>query len=277
MSGTHSQTPLHIEEKVLRFQAYVSQQYSSHSSNWPLAKIRIQDVAESIVSTLGLDQPPIDLDLIAGLFDIKVSIGRHLYDNVSAQLIPSKAGFQIIVAQRTVGHLATRWRFSLAHELGHTLFFSAGPHGPERIFPTPISAVSRLSKKEEGLCDSFAAALLVPTSFRGYFPSQSPTMAEIIRASLRFEVTPDVVVRRLLHDFRFLESRAIYAVRLSRDLRVNIFRGRRANRSLPTANHVKSLLTNHDRADYVSALKQKGSFSDSEFCVYGGRTLYVLV
>jgi Zn-dependent peptidase ImmA (M78 family) len=254
MSGTHSQTPLQILEKVLLFQDYVSKQYSSHSTNWPLAKIRIQDVAESIVSTLELDQPPIDLDRVVTLFEISISFQRSLYNNVSAQLIPSKTGFQIVVAQSMASHLSTRWRFSIAHELGHTLFFSAGRYGPERIYPTPISAISHLSKKEEGLCDSFAAALLVPNSFRGYFRSQSPTMADIIRASLRFEVTPDVAVRRILHDFRFLEKQAIYAVRLSKDLRVNVFRGRCANRNLPTANSVRLLLTNHDSADYISVL-----------------------
>jgi IrrE N-terminal-like domain len=165
---------------------------------WSLAKRRIQDVAESIVSTLQLEQPPIDLDQIATLFGVKVIRSRKLYENVSGQLIPRKAGFEIAVAEGKTNHLPTRRRFSLAHELGHTLFFSTGPHGPERIFPKQVNTVSSLSKREEGLCDSFAAALLVPAPLLGYFPNRSPRMAEIIHASLKFEVTPDVVLRRLI-------------------------------------------------------------------------------
>lgn len=278
MNCNEAKLPLGVLTKVSRFQDYISKRYHSDSTDWPLAKNRIQEVADSVVSTLKLESPPINLDPVTTLFDVRVSRRRNLLDNISGQLVPRKDGFEIIVAEGTATHLSTRWRFSIAHELGHTLFFSHGPRGPERIFPKQIRPLSPLFKKEEALCDSFAAALLVPKIVLACFHSRSPTLAQVIHASLRFEVMPDVMFRRLLSDFGFLQERVIYAIRSTPEIRVNVFRGdsRKNTTGLPTPNSVKLLLASTDRRDYISTLKQLAMFSNSQFCMYGDRTLYFM-
>jgi|GEM_PF-3775737 len=266
-----------LSAKISLFQSYVSRQYSSKATGWPGAKKRIQDIAAAIVTTLGLKTPPVDLARVARLFQVNITERRTMHANVSGQLLPTRNGFEIVVLENSKTQPSTRWRFTLAHELGHTLFFFSGPNGPERIFPRPLGPLSPLTRREEGLCDAFAAALLVPDVFICDLRSHSPTMADIIQTSLRLQVTPDVLIRRLLHDFRVMQDRAVYAVRPSNPLRVTVFRGGAASRKLPTADQLKVLLASQNSTNYIAVLKQDPRFSKSNFCLYGGRTLYFIV
>ena len=277
MIGNDPSLPSSLSAKISLFQSYVSRQYSSKALGWPVARKRIQDIAAAIVTTLGLKTPPVDLARVARLFQVNITERRTMHANVSGQLLPTRNGFEIVMPENTKRQPSTRWRFTLAHELGHTLFFLSGPSGPERIFPRPLGPLSALSRREEGLCDSFAAALLVPDVFLRDFRSQSPTLSGIIQTSLRFQVTPDVLIRRLLHDFRIMQDRAVYAIRPSEPLRVAVFRGRAASKKLPTANQLKLLLTSQNSTNYISVLKQDPRFSKCDFCLYRGRTLYFIV
>jgi hypothetical protein len=61
--------------------------------------------------------------------------------------------FQIIY---DAGQPLHRWRFSVAHELGHIFFFDRTGTPPRRL---PV----RASKEEERFCNQFAAELLIPS------------------------------------------------------------------------------------------------------------------
>jgi hypothetical protein len=75
-----------------------------------------------------------------------------------------------------------RWRFRVAHEIGHTLFYSRSVGTrPRRLSPCGSAA-------EETFCDEFAGALLVPRL-------AGATAAEIVAAAQERDVSLEVAVR----------------------------------------------------------------------------------
>jgi hypothetical protein len=61
-----------------------------------------------------------------------------------------------------------RFRFRVAHEIGHSFFYDRTKKPPSRIFP--------LSKSEEHFCDQFASALLLPIDMLKTLPINAPTI-----------------------------------------------------------------------------------------------------
>lgn len=63
-----------------------------------------------------------------------------------------------------------RYRFRVAHEIAHTLFYVRSGHRPRRRFP--------VSRREEAFCDRFAQALLLPDFV---VASGAPTPARLLQ------------------------------------------------------------------------------------------------
>jgi Zn-dependent peptidase ImmA (M78 family) len=149
---------------------------------------RIPDVAinRAVYSTfheLKRLVPPIDPFAIAASRGIQIIPIHMEYDGV---LSLSEAGCYMIELNKS--HPDTRKRFTVAHELGHTLFLDLEVHRRDsrlRLRETKLGLVGT-DRAEERLCNIAAAEILMPgAQFSAHL--QSPVSAELIpRLSRQF-------------------------------------------------------------------------------------------
>lgn len=157
-------------------------------------------MAEVLRSRLVDDTQPVDVDAVARLLGCRV-VQKQLsaHRNVEAELRPDadKDGFQIAVdptprrgwdrtparaRARTARH---RRRFRIAHELGHTLFFTRRRgYGPRRACPWVAT--------EEDWCDEFARRLLVPSAEARL---ARPDARVVVELHQRYDVSIEVAAR----------------------------------------------------------------------------------
>lgn len=115
--------------------------------------------AEEILKASGQIGVNIDLDPILLLRQIKKPF---IYDNnlkSDARLSPVPHGFKIFLnSWYKYPNRDTRWRFTIAHEIGHTLFYDVDISPPRRLKIPGLTA-----DLEEQICNYFATYLLMPT------------------------------------------------------------------------------------------------------------------
>lgn len=168
---------------------------------------------------------PVDVERIAETVGIRLA-DQHLADlgavaacppHEEARLIPVAEGFVVVRRDRS-NHTRKRW--SLAHEIGHSLFY-------RRDGKRPTHAIGLLDNNElaaeERICNSFAQALLMPQRIlRGHLgaPSEDSiwSMLDLIeRTAQRFDVSIPALLSRmnvlrlrwpecLILHFRFTEN-----------------------------------------------------------------------
>jgi Zn-dependent peptidase ImmA (M78 family) len=95
---------------------------------------------------------PVDLDAIARRSALRISDDPNGDVQKDAQLIVTKDGYFVKIRPNLSG---VRRRFSIAHEIGHTLFYNGCRHQVGTVSRAEIDA-------EEFICDRFASALLMP-------------------------------------------------------------------------------------------------------------------
>lgn len=133
--------------------------------------------------------------------------------NQDACIVPVSGGYQINYRK---GIPKQRLRFALAHELGHTLFFSPDGSG---------SPLARMQNHEdpniETLCDFFASALLLPKVrlnkiLKDLEPDNgvtvNPPLHLIHSLAETFGVAPQAIARRLVFDL-WQSHRTIFAIK----------------------------------------------------------------
>ena len=121
----------------------------------------------------------------------------------SALLVPRADGsFDIIVdpAPRREGTEGTsstamapvtknhRFRFRVAHEIGHSFFYNRLLRPPRRRLP--------FSRAEEAFCDAFASALLVPPTDADKYSADTVSVFDIHR---KYEVSVEAAAHALAH------------------------------------------------------------------------------
>ena len=138
-------------------------------------------------------QVPIDLLAVARQVHAVVEEREMIPE---AAMTPDGEGFRIHLQSNfsLLPGARTRQRFSLAHEIAHTLFFELrdGLLKARRDAPT--------GERLEGACHKGAALLLVPTNFlrkelRSH--ANATDAAYILRLARQFDVSPEVMMRRL--------------------------------------------------------------------------------
>src|SRR5437660_10792138 len=95
---------------------------------------------------------PVDVEAIAqrkGLKLVELPLGSSSRD---AELRPASDGFLVRLKPRVS---EGRRRFTIAHEIGHSLFYDHGRHQVGLLD-------ERESRAEEWICQKFASALLIP-------------------------------------------------------------------------------------------------------------------
>jgi len=114
-------------------------------------------------------------------------------------LKPISGGFKLIIGNHL--RYASRrgeLRFTIAHELGHTFFYSLGSDTPQRRQNIPLH-----SKEEEIICERFAAELLMPTDYviKWYEKRIRKSFVEsIVDFAEKFEVSTAAAARRMVED-----------------------------------------------------------------------------
>lgn len=177
-------------------------------NEWPqLAAVPSLLIATEIASeirrySLGLENAesnPCDINRLCQLGGFRVkrlSLVESPKDH-QALLVPRiDGGFDILV-DPSVAHIGGvetgasvseiefhRFRYRIAHEIGHSFFFDRKSRPPIRLIES--------SKAEEEFCDRFASALLVPPNIVRNMPISAQTIFELRR---RYNVSAEVAGR----------------------------------------------------------------------------------
>ena len=156
---------------------------------------RIQGLWEAVRGSLpGCSPPPFDPALVARHLGIEVAFARTP-PGCDAMLLPLRGrGFQIVCSPRVRSE--GRIRFSLAHELAHTLFDDCGSVLKMR---TRHREASLQDEELERLCDQGAAELVMP---RRWFSGEMATMGEragsVPELARRFGVSLEAAAVRMV-------------------------------------------------------------------------------
>jgi hypothetical protein len=140
---------------------------------------------------------PIDVFRLATQRKVRVSndlVGKSCEEGL---LIPLNGGYRVRLKKSST---ESRRRFSLAHELGHTLFYRDSGNGPRH----QIGVLNtRERTAEERICNLFASALLMPSQqlreHLGDLPTDRPSelLDRLETTSRHFRVSLPALFQRL--------------------------------------------------------------------------------
>ncbi len=259
----------HLGIAVQEFQRYIGECYRARSVRWEWSRQLIQSVAECASEALDLVRPPVRLKPLSDLFGIRVEISRARDPLACGQLRPVEGGFVAqIWRERADGRLSNRDRFTLAHECGHSLFYIMDRGFPIRIIPAAIGS-RKVGAREEGLCDAFAGAILVPKPCLVSLARMDPSVAALMAAAESFEVSCHVLIRRMLFDAKEWGSGIFYCITRSGDsLDSQRFIGSARSkdaRRFPTATTVRDIVKGRSFSEIQDRLIRDYGFRAENF------------
>lgn len=162
--------------------------------------------ARRLVTSVGIEKPPVNLERIAKRLGIEV-MNDDLGDELSGVLI--KEGGKLVIVVNG-DHHENRRRFTLAHEIGHHVLGHSGEMFVDKTLRQKAVIVRRDGRSSEGTdadeiqANRFAAELLMPKQMIETEVSK--------RLSGRTPPTPEVLVGDLAAQFRV--SRQAMGIRL---------------------------------------------------------------
>lgn len=128
----------------------------------------VRSITSNVIATLGIEEPPVDMEMVASLLGIhKVVIDPVL--PVSGCLLRRANGMFEIRVQGT--EPATRQRFTVGHECGHTFFPGYATRPRYRCSPLDLQVDD---PDVEALCDLAASELLLPSQLFDPQARQAP-------------------------------------------------------------------------------------------------------
>ncbi len=213
-------------ESINDFQRLVALAYFGKAEHWSGAAQLIDDIADQLVSSATAPSQGSYLRPIADTLRVKVRFVRSKEREQFCGIVePVPSGFQAVV--HFSGSVGARERFTIAHEIGHTLFYTLGDGEPQRIIPALSLAGPRARHREEGLCNRFARALLLTKATVGRIASEPPALDVLFRWATRLAVNPEVVARRVLHDVEGWSTQTFYRIlfRTGDPVNVRVIRG----------------------------------------------------
>ncbi len=158
-------------------------------------KRAVRNAVSKLLARAGIREAPVDLCRVARVQGV-LRIEDADLGNVDACIIPCEGGFAIKVNRDAPER---RRRFSLAHEIGHTLLKDA-PTGCKYRHLTTRANVRRPAnhRREERICDFAAAEILMPESlFRPWLAGRAMSIRAIEAAATHFEVSRQAAAIRL--------------------------------------------------------------------------------
>jgi len=173
---------------------------------WQRLRVALLRAAEALRLATGQSAPPIQVDPILPLRKI-APLPRYFSSNDSPEAVLVSSGTGFFIRLRP-GLSECRCRWSKAHELAHTFFYDLTKCPPERVLTRGLSI------KEEGLCNDFAAELLMPL---GLVTGEAARLQEMslwayLHAVRReYGVSTETAARRLLRvQTRFRFAAAVF-------------------------------------------------------------------
>jgi hypothetical protein len=267
---------------VRQFQGYVRDCVGRRAASWPHAKPLIQQIADEIHEDCGAQPLPVSLSAIVAMFRVSLRIAEPTSSRGAAKIAPIRGGFEATIFRSSDGpndsahpsfdleaviasaptREGNRTRFTVAHELGHTLFYARENESsyPTRIVAQPAS-FEQARWREEGLCHDFARALLIPKNTRSLI-SNTPHMGVLVDLVRAARVTPEPLVRRIMYDWDLWPDAVLTQLTVSDGrLHAKLFRG--ANRRASTGSGMtaprieKELMGVHTLAEAEAVLVEK--------------------
>ena len=139
------------------------------------------------------DLPPFNMDALASFRSIRQTEDRPIFSE-DAELAPDGSGGVIMRINRD--RPRTRQRFSVGHEIGHTLF--PGYETEVHCRKKPNRDWADKTDPVESLCDIAASEFLFPAPwFDDDVASLAGTSSEIVALAQKYNASPDATVRRL--------------------------------------------------------------------------------
>jgi Zn-dependent peptidase ImmA (M78 family) len=168
--------------------------------NWSHIKENCLKIAEELLIQTHQNKIPILLDQIAELrkiHEIQYYDTAAKYNprfDLQGEIIPDDKGFIVYL---NPDHSVARKRATLAHEIGHTLFYDTSKSPPRKVYANNDS-------KEEWMCWDFARSLLVPEwSISGFINQykETPDLRSICETAKKFDVSIEILLKRIRWDF----------------------------------------------------------------------------
>jgi hypothetical protein len=163
----------------------------------------VENWATALIANLRISKPPIDLFEVARSRLIRNVKFRYMIPR--GGLIPIANGFEIymrdtrsqemeVAGTEPVALFSRRQRFTLAHEIAHTYFYTFSPKkSPEVVINAPKGLIL------ESICDKAAGQILVPTEMlRKRLEGSDELNIEFVQnIATSFNVSLTVALRRL--------------------------------------------------------------------------------
>lgn len=167
---------------------------------------------------LDIHNIPINVRRIAWKRGIRIASSLSINERADALLTKNGDGYLLHLKSNMSQR---RERFTIAHEIGHTLFYQKKRH-----------QIGILDKKEllaeEKICNKFARALLVPPEFihqvMPQIPCETPwqVLSTLFNTCSKFDVSPPALLPRLEEIYEFNDASLILLIFC---LRKNRFKG----------------------------------------------------
>lgn len=165
-------------------------------------------IANLLIEVTNQHKLPIDLSCICEKMLIHTILKDQPLSSFSAELIPDERGFILKLGKMDN---KARKRATIAHEIGHTLFYDTKRLPPFRILRYRPHA-SHLDK-EEWIAWDFARELLLPKAL--FIKELASTMysastSGIVRLARAFEVSVELFCRRAILDLNFWDPCTLF-------------------------------------------------------------------
>lgn len=173
------------------------------------ARTWARQIAHDLYKQSGQSGPRVNLHPMLDLRRIQLPIRYRKNLRSRARLNVTDSGFKLIADELLqYRNREEQWRFTIAHELGHTYFYDIEKRPPKRLQRLDYS-----NKYEERLCDLFASELLMNSDqieyFFNLFPSTSKSgsvLNTVLRLSELFKVSPGAISIRLVNEMKLLQG-----------------------------------------------------------------------
>ncbi len=166
------------------------------NSDWErIIEHKINQILTSVSNGSDRPCPPVDLDRLRVNFQVIAVEERQMVPEAATE--PTLGGFKVYLQNNfsELSGMSSRRRFTLAHEFCHTLFYDPTSEVPTRIRGAPLQG-----GRCGGTMPSGSRISACPyTSFEtgGPIPRGRATAREALRLATKFEVSIDVMLRRV--------------------------------------------------------------------------------
>jgi Zn-dependent peptidase ImmA (M78 family) len=213
-----------LQERIEHFQSYILRAYMDKDRHWERTRDLIFAVADAIIDSFKPLKIPINPLSACEILGIEVELCRKRNPVALAELLPEKSGLILRLYGMNLHHsdysghvnLSVRDRFSVAHECGHSLFYLKDTQPAKRLIPRGSDYRSIQFRREEGLCNAFAGALLIPASYREGIDKVIPSCKKLLQISNRFKTSGEATIRRIQYDFELWKDNIFFRLESSR-------------------------------------------------------------